>query len=442
MAEKRTRVTLHLYDLSQGMARAMSMSMIGKQLDGIWHSGIVVFGTEYFYGGGICAAPAGRAIPHLQYEEIVLGDTRKSQEQLEVFLQSINARFTTATYSLLRHNCNNFADEVSQYLLGHGIPEHIIRLPQEFLTSPMGAVLAPMIQGMEQRMRDEMVGDGRGLNPFAHIQGGSPSLLLSVASLGDSADVDEMVPEWLDEESSSSLLKTAVDGIPEHIMSSEIKRKVIQRDASVSEQLVDILKKNLRNTTPVLMTFNVLVRFYWNQPLFRNSITHTSPETLNQLIGTSLKSNNLHVVSAALSAGVNISASIDPPSFHSLEPVLKEVSAFAHSANLTQSQRKHIAIFFTNCLITLPIDKTEIENSNDLLNNCFEYMLDLQSLTDLATIKRLCVALERRASKLFEHDVAELFKCTVDPEKLLASIEELQSLHGVSFKQSLMLIFQ
>jgi hypothetical protein len=163
---------------------------------------------------------------------------------------------------------------------------------------------------------------------------------------------------------------------------------------------------------------------------------------LNQLFETSLKSNNLHVVSAALSAGVNIAASIDPASFYSLESVIREVSAFSHTANLTQSQRKIIAIFFTNCLITLPIDKTEIEHSNDLLNDCFDFMLDLQSPTDLPTNKRLCVALESRATQLFKHGVAELFKCTVDTEKLLASIEELQSLHGVSFKQSLMLIFQ
>ena len=37
-------VVLHLYDLSQGMAKAMSQAIIGKQIDGIWHTGIVVYG--------------------------------------------------------------------------------------------------------------------------------------------------------------------------------------------------------------------------------------------------------------------------------------------------------------------------------------------------------------------------------------------------------------
>jgi len=35
------KVSLHLYDLSQGMARAMSAQLLGKQIDGVWHTGVV-----------------------------------------------------------------------------------------------------------------------------------------------------------------------------------------------------------------------------------------------------------------------------------------------------------------------------------------------------------------------------------------------------------------
>ena len=54
MAEPRYTVTVNLYDLSQGMARQFSQALIGKQIEGLWHTGIVVYGTEYFFGGGIC----------------------------------------------------------------------------------------------------------------------------------------------------------------------------------------------------------------------------------------------------------------------------------------------------------------------------------------------------------------------------------------------------
>jgi len=44
---------LHLYDLSMGMARSLSAAIVGTQIDLIPHTGIVVYGNEYFYGGGI-----------------------------------------------------------------------------------------------------------------------------------------------------------------------------------------------------------------------------------------------------------------------------------------------------------------------------------------------------------------------------------------------------
>lgn len=64
MADK---VTLLVYDITQGMAKGMSMMMIGQQIDAIFHTSLVVFGREYFFGGGICqmepkSTPYGKPI--------------------------------------------------------------------------------------------------------------------------------------------------------------------------------------------------------------------------------------------------------------------------------------------------------------------------------------------------------------------------------------------
>ena len=53
------KVKLHVYDLSGGLAQIGSKKYIGKQFDGIWHTGIVVYGKEYYYGNGICFDTAG-----------------------------------------------------------------------------------------------------------------------------------------------------------------------------------------------------------------------------------------------------------------------------------------------------------------------------------------------------------------------------------------------
>ena len=52
-------VTLAVYDLSRGMAMTMSRNILGEQIEGIWHTGIRVFGKEWFYGGGIQVLPEG-----------------------------------------------------------------------------------------------------------------------------------------------------------------------------------------------------------------------------------------------------------------------------------------------------------------------------------------------------------------------------------------------
>lgn len=39
----------------------------------------------------------------------------------------------SGTYNLFKHNCNNFSEEVSNFLVGKGIPKYILDLPEEIL---------------------------------------------------------------------------------------------------------------------------------------------------------------------------------------------------------------------------------------------------------------------------------------------------------------------
>ncbi len=36
------------------MAKQFSPMFVGKTIDGIYHTSLVVYGVEYFFGGGIC----------------------------------------------------------------------------------------------------------------------------------------------------------------------------------------------------------------------------------------------------------------------------------------------------------------------------------------------------------------------------------------------------
>lgn len=145
---------------------AMSQSILGQRIDGIWHTGIIVYSREYYFGGGIQVAATGQfaASNQLQPTQVLdMGTTTKTQEELGQYLRSINHLFTQNTYNLISNNCNNFADNICNFLTGHGIPNYIVDLPRIVFSTPGGAMLRPMIENMQNNIRQQQ---GSGLDPF------------------------------------------------------------------------------------------------------------------------------------------------------------------------------------------------------------------------------------------------------------------------------------
>lgn len=163
-----TTVQLAVYDLSRGMAQSMSQAILGQRIDGIWHTGIVAFGKEYYFGGGIQVSPWGvfaqsNNMPPVQVLD--MGTTTKTQVELETYLRSIYHLYTQYTYDLINNNCNNFANTICIFLTGHGIPTHIVDLPRIVFSTPGGAMLRPMIESMQNNVRQQ---HGHALDPFAN----------------------------------------------------------------------------------------------------------------------------------------------------------------------------------------------------------------------------------------------------------------------------------
>jgi len=150
-------VELWVYDLSHGMARAMSPQLLGKQIDGVWHTGVVVYGYEYFFGGGIQATTPGSTQAGRPLRVVKLGVTHITQDVFHDFLRNVSNKYTQQTYNLLNNNCNNFSNAVSNFLLDKDIPEYILNLPQEALNTPLGQSFAPMLASMQNQMAQNVV---------------------------------------------------------------------------------------------------------------------------------------------------------------------------------------------------------------------------------------------------------------------------------------------
>uniref|UniRef100_A0A914XQC9 PPPDE domain-containing protein n=1 Tax=Plectus sambesii TaxID=2011161 RepID=A0A914XQC9_9BILA len=165
-----TKVQVYVYELTNGMARAMSRSLLGIEVEGVWHTGIVAYNQEYFFGShGISSVLPGGVIG--QPTEIVdIGETEIPIELFEEFLLELaNDRFHGTKYHLLEHNCNNFSNEVAQFLTGNPIPAKIVNLPSEVMKTPFGQMIRPFIESM--------MGQVNGMGQFQPHQ--QPSTLLS-----------------------------------------------------------------------------------------------------------------------------------------------------------------------------------------------------------------------------------------------------------------------
>lgn len=64
-----------------------------------------------------------------------------------------NYYFRGPTYDLFHHNCNNFSNELAQFLCGTTIPKHILDLPNEVLNSSLNSVVVKLLQQLEYSAR-------------------------------------------------------------------------------------------------------------------------------------------------------------------------------------------------------------------------------------------------------------------------------------------------
>ncbi|XP_023334256.1 uncharacterized protein LOC111705809, partial [Eurytemora carolleeae] len=125
----------------------------GRPLEALWHTAVVVYDREYYFGSaGIESVPPGTT---MLGQPLKIEDLGETQIPFEVFneylLTHSKDRFKGERYDLFHHNCNNFSHETAQFLTGKGIPQYILDLPYEVLSTPMGQMLAPMIQQMTPR---------------------------------------------------------------------------------------------------------------------------------------------------------------------------------------------------------------------------------------------------------------------------------------------------
>jgi len=161
----KAEVQLYQYDLSNGKAWWISpLVFCGQQFEGIWHTGVVVHGREYWFGGGVFESTPGDT-PFGQPTKVVPlpAQTMRTRDELWSFVQQeLSGEFTRGNYDVLTHNCNHFTDALCLFLINQHIPKDVLQQPQQVMNTCVARLLRPVLNRMLGRFRAEGTSETEG----------------------------------------------------------------------------------------------------------------------------------------------------------------------------------------------------------------------------------------------------------------------------------------
>ena len=122
-------VCVNVYDLSEVNEYTRPLGF------GIFHSGLVVHGREFSFGGHDCAssgifetAPKAAPAPAIFREMVYVGTTEMNPGEVSNLVGDMDDDFHGNTYHLLERNCNHFVEALCFELTGKMPPGWINRL--------------------------------------------------------------------------------------------------------------------------------------------------------------------------------------------------------------------------------------------------------------------------------------------------------------------------
>lgn len=146
VGRQKHEVWLYQYDISGGLASWAAPVALMQPVEGIWHTGIVVFGREYWYGGQCFESKPEMTPFGTPMKRIRLGATLCTRSELwDKMNMELCREYTRDAYDVLTHNCNHFSDEVAMFLLNTHIPDEVRLQPVHLANSLAAHALRPLL---------------------------------------------------------------------------------------------------------------------------------------------------------------------------------------------------------------------------------------------------------------------------------------------------------
>eukprot|EP01060_Flectonema_neradi_P020253 TRINITY_DN2778_c1_g1_i1.p1 TRINITY_DN2778_c1_g1~~TRINITY_DN2778_c1_g1_i1.p1 ORF type:complete len:375 (+),score=81.32 TRINITY_DN2778_c1_g1_i1:43-1125(+) len=149
------QVYLYMYDISNGMAKVLSPMILGRQLEAIWHTSIVMNDVEYLYAGGagvVSSTPEETPFGRPQ-ERKFMGVTDKTQTEFEAWNSAQEqTKFGPNSYNILHRNCNHYTEDALRFLCDVAQPDTVGKMTETVMSSPLGQIISQFVEGITQQM--------------------------------------------------------------------------------------------------------------------------------------------------------------------------------------------------------------------------------------------------------------------------------------------------
>ncbi|KAF5018704.1 hypothetical protein F66182_9318 [Fusarium sp. NRRL 66182] len=196
----KTEITIHVYDLLPPGRLSSVLWTVGASL---LHSGVVINGKEYAYGGhdkrgltGVYWTKPRTEPPGGTFRcEILHGFTLATEQEIEAALQAASEEFLGTSYNLLTKNCNHFTSYLCKKLTGQTGPSWLNRAASIGVALPC-VVPRDWIEPPEYDTSEgALLDDYDNSNETSHMLGSSGPHLLTESDDGSGDD-----EEWDSEE--------------------------------------------------------------------------------------------------------------------------------------------------------------------------------------------------------------------------------------------------
>ena len=160
---------------------------------------------------------------------------------------------------MFTHNCNNFSNDFATFLLGRGIPEYIVNLPDHVLNTPFGRMMKPQIDMFVKERQAKRDGGLVGMGRDSQMIKAPPKTITSVKKATTQKALSHLLTEAKD--SCAVLFFTSAGCAPCKALypiyeevAAEFKTKSTFIIVDIST-LYDIATKYEINSTPTFVTF-------------------------------------------------------------------------------------------------------------------------------------------------------------------------------------------